>query len=129
MRRKRKRQRRKANGYGQKLAADLELERKARIQAEQKVTLYKNMSRSYWERWNWELQKRKEEVAVNRGTRSRSRSPKQHNLYEIDPSMLKDPKGEEEIARGSFGVVKLQLYRGIKVVSKELPKNYYQKLF
>ncbi len=42
--------------------------------------------------------------------------------------MLKDPKGESAkqlwVGRGSFGVVKLQLYRGIKVASKELlPKT------
>ena len=86
------------------------------------------MARSYWERWNWELQKRKEEVALNRSTRSRPKQCSSQKVYEIEPSMLKDPKEESAqelwIGRGSFGVLKLQLYRGIKVVSKELlPKT------
>ena len=44
------------------LEAQLEHERALRSDASKKVTLYRNMSRSYWERWQWELQRRKESM-------------------------------------------------------------------
>ena len=50
-------------------------------------------------------------------------------LHEINPSYLQNPKGMKDsmdvwIGRGSFGVVKLQIYRGVEVAVKELlPKT------
>ncbi len=84
------------------------------------------MSRSYWERWNWELQQRKE--AVENVAIFRTTSAPATILHEIELSMLKEPQNVSEIeqwaGRGSFGVVKIHFYRGIKVVSKELlPKT------
>lgn len=127
-RRKRKRQRRrkKTEKKFETLQESIEQEKLMRLRAEKKVMIYRNMSRSYWERWNWELQKRKEAIASTPGTTRNSC----HSaiLHEIEPTMLKDPQNvsdsERWIGRGSFGVVKFQLYRGIKVVSKEvLPKT------
>ena len=44
------------------LQSELEKERKRAEIAESKIGVYKSMSRSYWERWRWKLQKRKEAV-------------------------------------------------------------------
>ena len=132
MRQKRKRRMRlqkrtKGKKRFQHLQSEVEKERLQRVDAEKKVVLYRNMSRSYWERWNWELQKRKESLALNSKIKGPSQSSQQSSsgFHEIDPTMLKDPtfvKADEDlwIGRGSFGVVKIQLYRGIKVVCKEL---------
>ncbi len=43
-----------------RLRSDLEYERREHYKSECKVKVYKSMSRTYWERWRWELQKRKE---------------------------------------------------------------------
>ena len=104
-------------------------ERSLREQAEQKVFRYKNMSRCYWERWNWELQKRKEAAALrSRNDASTSASTSAVGLHQIEPSMLKELENSSEserwAGRGSFGVVKINFYRSIKVVTKELlPKT------
>ena len=47
------------------------------------------------------------------------------NIHEIDEALLSDPiiggeKKEHYLGRGSFGIVKLQVYRGIHVAVKEL---------
>ena len=110
------------------LRNDIELERSLRGKSDQKAILYKRMSRSYWERWNWELQKRKEAMALEFKRAFNSASVPQHSsaeFHEIDPATLSDPEGlademELYIGRGSFGVVKLQVYRGIHVAVKEL---------
>ena len=80
-----------------------------------KIQLYKNMSRSYWERWRWETQKRME---PRQGVCGNSNDL----LLEIDPSMLINicDEGVTYLGRGSFGVVKLQTYCGIYVAVKEL---------
>ena len=93
------------------------------------------MSRSYWKRWHWELQKRREAMALELGT-SRRRSThhldggaSEHTvasyLHEINPADLVNPEGttnpmELWIGRGTFSVVKLQVYRGMQVAVKEL---------
>ena len=67
MRNNRKRRRR---SRAKVLEAQLQHERALRSDADKKVTLYRNMSRLYWERWQWELQRRKEFMArgaINRG--------------------------------------------------------------
>ena len=44
------------------------------------------------------------------------------NMHVIDSCSLQDPDGTRDpwIGRGSFGVVKLQVYRGISVAVKAL---------
>ena len=82
MRQKRKRRMRLLKKTrGQKrfkhLQLEVEKERIKRADAEKKVVLYRNMSRSYWERWNWELQKRKESLALNYKIKTPSQSSQQ----------------------------------------------------
>ena len=59
---------------------------------EQHIVLLKNMSRTYWERWRWELEKRKEVMMTNTrvGLHLQSRSTVHPVVNEIDPSMLSD---------------------------------------
>ena len=51
------------------------------------------------------------------------------SAHEIDPGLLKNPtvcgvnNNEVFIGRGSFSVVKLQVYRGIKVATKKFLPN------
>lgn len=118
------------------LTAEVQLEAKLRVDAERKVVLYKNMSRSYWERWHWELQQRKDLMLQERGTYHKlcghktSIDSDKVKVLEIDPTMFKDPVNadgqstETYIGRGSFAVVKLQTYRGFNVaVKKFLPST------
>lgn len=92
---------------------------------DKKVNLYKCMSRTYWERWQWELQQRRQ-LVINEKRAIRAETIKtvhSTQLQEIDPSLLVDMSTKDEdlfIGRGSFAVVKLQSFRGIKVAVKEL---------
>lgn len=116
-----------------KLTAEVQFETKLRVDAERKVVLYKNMSRSYWERWRWELQQRKDLMLQERGAYHKlcgHKTSDKVKVLEIDPTMLKDPVNadgqstEKYIGRGSFAVVKLQTYRGYNVaVKKFLPST------
>lgn len=85
------------------------------------MQLNKKLLRSYWERWRWELQKRKELLGHDL-TRYLDCSKK--SLLHIDVDMLTDAhlmfnRTTTYIGRGSFGVVKLKLYQGIYVAVKE----------
>lgn len=103
--------------------------------AQKESAKYKLMSRTYWERWRWELEKRKEIMVKEMQSRSlmkRHSSPqtkRTNEIQHINPDLLLDPvvNGKQEevfIGRGSFGVVRMQLYRGIKVAVKEfLPRT------
>ena len=51
-----------------------------------KMHMYKNMARSYWERWRWETQKLRKESDV--------REFNQNFLLEIDPSVLNNVSEE-----------------------------------
>lgn len=97
---------------------------------------YKSMSRTYWERWRWELEKRKEAMVQEMKSRSLLKyrssvlsSDQEIVVQHIDPDLLSDPiiggkQKEFFIGRGSFGVVRMQVYRGIKVAVKEfLPRT------
>jgi len=80
------------------------------------------MTRSYWERWRWELQQRKDLILQERGAYHKLHCHKNDfasekiKIHEIDPALLKDPVSadgqstEIYIGRGSFAVVKLQIY-------------------
>lgn len=78
---------------------------------------YKNMARCYWERWRWESQKRKESLTFRQQFSTADKS----TLPQIDTSMLNDVSdgATTYIGRGSYGIVKLQLYRGIYVAVKQ----------
>lgn len=105
--------------------------RKADIAVAAQTTRYKCMARSYWDRWQWELVKRKEAMTEqlklrvymkNRNFGAKT-TPIIH-VHQIDLTHLTDPLKDGKpqeiyLGRGSFSVVRLQLYRGIKVAVKE----------
>ena len=105
-----------------KLQSDIGTKDKLLEKSLNKMQMYKNMSRSYWERWRWELQKRKELLGLGHSECLHGRS----TLLHIDPAMLNDFSNGTStyVGRGSFGVVKLKSYRGIYVAVKEfLPRT------
>ena len=84
------------------------------------------MARTYWDRWQWELQKRRKEIHKQfTGCSSSSfTSSPLAKIHEIEPTYLCNPKVDGKvvevyIGRGSFSVVRLQYYRGFKVAVKE----------
>ena len=87
---------------------------------ESELAKYKSMSRCYWERWQWELTQRKYEMRKRISSCGREHCVST-KLHEVDLSMLQDPGSEPVfVGRGSFGVVRLQVFRDIKVAVKEL---------
>ena len=94
---------------------------------ENKVKHFKHVSRTYWERWRWELEKRRESANQRRSqeTTKLLLPTKQHRINHIDAELIKDTlvdgvPQEVYLGRGSFGIVRLQTYRGIDVAVKEL---------
>ena len=124
MRLKRKKSRRSRVKF---LQSKLEDERILRAEATKKVALYHKMSQSFWERWRWELQQRKEVMKREKVLMSGANGVKTCQtlrIHEIDPQSLANPSLISDdhstyIGRGSFGVVRVQVYRGIKVAVKE----------
>lgn len=87
------------------------------------------MSRSYWERWQWELQCRKECMVHEKrllGRFGKEQSLKSFKVHEIDPDLLLNPTNgadtavDKFVGRGSFSVVRMQVYRGMRIAVKEL---------
>lgn len=113
------------------LRLELEAERKKNESCQNRIALYRGMSRSYWERWRWELEKRKEAVMQIKSMYCLQKKPQGSNassLQEIEPSMLIDISTRlsdaSYVGRGSFSLVKVQTYRGILVAVKEfLPRT------
>lgn len=131
-RRMRRARRNRIRSRSKVLEAQVQLQSTLRSEAEKKLVLYKNMCRSYWERWHWELQQRKDSMSIERRTISRKSNDKNLVLkvHEINPDLLQNPKisdsSDEEvyIGRGSFAVVQLQTYRGLKVTVKKASSKY-----
>ena len=129
---RRKRKRLESEVSAQAVADTLKQERELRTKAQVEVWKYKRMSRSFWERWQWELQQRKEYLQAQKNYSRSFRSGSgitNTTILEIDPKHLLLPPSMQSvdecyIGRGSFGVVKVQLYRGISVAVKEaLPRT------
>ena len=104
------------------LKAEVESERHLCEESEKKVIHYKMMAHSYWERWMWELHQRKELMQRSRGGTRISRVP---YLLEIDDTSLLDPESQSQepevyVGQGSFSIVKMKIFRSIKVAVKEL---------
>jgi len=86
------------------------------------------MCRSYYDRWHSKLAQRKELVWQERvasyGFDTKSSKVTSVKIQEINPKYLKDPTDNAGnsmptyIGRGSFAVVQLQIYRGLKVAVK-----------
>ena len=118
------------------LKSELTTESSLRNTAELNVIAFKNRATTFWERWRWELEKRREAMISLLRTRTPATSSRsavvgqsKFHLQEIDPTMLQNPVicGEEKehfVGRGSFGIVKVQVFRGILVAVKEyLPRT------
>ena len=86
------------------------------------VVKLKCMTRTFWERWRWEVEKRKEEFLVNK--RIRVPTIDVHSFHEVDPCLLHNPGDDKQVecypGRSSFGIVTLKKYRGINVAVKQL---------
>lgn len=110
------------------LKAELETEKKMKESVRKNCVKYSGMSRTYWERWQWELQGRRQLMINERAARPKKQVTK-FILPCVDLSMLEDPiidseRKESYIGRGSFGIVRVQLYRDMKVAVKEfLPRT------
>ena len=82
-----------------------------------KLKFYNVWHKPYWERWHWELEKRKEALREYKRSQNGSLQSPSSTLHEIDPAMLTEPileaqQKEHYVGRGSFTVVKAQYYRG-----------------
>lgn len=82
------------------------------------MILYKQMARDYWDRWQWELHRRKEEMN-KKASINTSKS-----LHQIDPAHLSNPLQDDKAAeiflgQGSFSIVQLKVYRGMHVAVKQ----------
>ena len=92
--------------------------------ANSQIVRLKCMTRIFWERWRWEVEKRKEEYLLNTRTRV-DLVPKSsacgNNIHQIDPCLLLN-SGEVEhyLGCGSFGIVTYKMYRGIGVAVKQM---------
>ena len=106
--------------------------------SERKGITYRCMAKTYWERWRYELEERKKDVAKQREFKFKMRyfvkspgvassSSSIPTLPLIDRSMLTNPTQygsnardkDVFVGRGSFGIIKFQQYRGIQVAVKE----------
>ena len=114
-----------------KLKTDLDNKQNQLETSQNKMQMYKNMARTYWERWRWESQKRKE-LLVQPAHCYHQQSLRSSTADvilppQINPVMLTNLTDglNNYIGRGSFGIVKLQLYRGIYVAVKQfLPRTF-----
>lgn len=118
------------------LREQLQDHKQCHSQVESKMITYKCMAKTYWERWRFELDQRMSsqdrareyQRQLRYGTTSRSSNFYEQSIPIVDRSMLHNPTGTDGdmvyIARGSFGIVKHQYYRGIEVAVKEfLPRS------
>ena len=95
------------------------------MDAEKTVTRLKCMTRTLWERWRWEVEKRKElMLGSTRIGRALHAIGSPQTLSEIEPDALHlIPAGTSPnyyLGRGSFGIVTLRMFRGMPVAVKEL---------
>lgn len=84
------------------------------------VIAFKNRARTFWEQ---ELEKRRDAIRDLQLTQLKTKRPHKCScnsyLQEVDPSFI------NYVGRGSFGVVKVQVFRDILVAVKEyLPKSF-----
>lgn len=110
------------------------LEEKLRAAAEAEARKFKGMVKTYFDRFCWEVEQREADKQNGRSQRpgSTSRSAGATGkcaVHEISAKNLEDPiiDGEQKavyVGRGSFAIVRAQMYRGMKVAVKEfLPRS------
>ena len=104
------------------LQNSLKEEKKNVETCQKEVYKLRSISRSFWERWQWEVVQRRKMLKQNTGIQQRHAS----GLHRIDPCELKDPNDKESyIGSGSFGIVQLKVFRGIDVAVKEFRPNTF----
>ena len=123
------------------LTKELAKERLYRSELEQQSHLNRKMAKSFWERWRYELDQRKQLLLqaqkLQLCTKQCRVSQSQMGVPLINQSLLVTPDEtasdlELYVGRGSFSVVKHLLYRGIHVAVKEFlpqtcPESVYQE--
>ena len=135
LRNSRKRKKRHARTLQGTLKQELANEKAAHEATKESNALSKIMARSFWERWRYELDERKkvqkanqELIMSSKHSSIRLRSCDEVSVIpSIDRSLFSDPAdfGDHPndtdlfVGRGSFGVVKCQMYHGIYVAVKE----------
>ena len=90
--------------------------------SESKVLTLKCMVRTFWERWRWEVEKRKEALFASTRVGYQMR-PKNNNIQEIQPDHLvplNETSHDHFVGRGSFGVVSVKMFHGMQVAVKTL---------
>lgn len=109
-RRERKAQERKSKEASLCQALDIEQGRRKTVEVE--LHKQKSINRCFWERWQWEVHSRR---------KVQSKPISNTRVRQIDPSQLVCPPDEHGtyLGRGSFGVVQLQIFRGMNVAVKE----------
>lgn len=104
---------------------ELKLETEKRDRAECEAKKFKDMATTYFERFCWEVQQRRDIMRKQKQTALPSPSVKTvFVLHEINVQNLQDPvvDGKQEVVylgRGAFGIVKVQFYRDLLVAVKE----------
>ena len=133
----RKKRRSRSNTLGEKRSMNKE-RKKRRRKSKKKMNksardtiLYKQMANDYWDRWKWEQQRRKEsqlETIVGQSHHAVNPSA----LHHINPAYITDLKVEGKpvethLGSGSFSIVKLQVYRGIRVAVKQFRSGSFKE--
>ena len=98
--------------------------RKSLTESEAEVTKFKCMARTFCGRWKWEIEKR---IEAKSGLGDLQQfSDKNPCIEEIDVNSLTNPivnhiqqAQDHYLGRGSFGIVQLQLFRGVHVAVKK----------
>ena len=110
----------------------LKLETQKCHKAESEAKKFKGMAMTYFDRFCWEVQRRRDimdkqkQAALGKGPKPSVK--KEFQLHEINTQNLQDPvvDGSQEVAylgQGTFGIVKVQMYRNLPVAVKEyLPR-------
>lgn len=83
--------------------------------ANSQIITLKCMTRTFWECWKWEVEKRKDKCLLHRRTKI-DHLPKSsavsNSIHQIDPcSLLNSGEAKYYLGCGSFGVVTYKMYR------------------
>ena len=97
---------------------NLQLEEKMRLKVEGEAAKYHRMARTYFDRFCWEVQQRKAAIRQHKQDQLQlgKRDLKTEYMFnETDPKQLHDPVIKDSsqtlyLGRGSFGMVRLQIY-------------------
>ena len=107
-------------------------EGKSQLKSQEKqLTTLRCMVRTFWGRWRWEAERRKESLLLNRQRYSVANASCSGAtlLNKLDPALLMQPtlQGERNLGRGSFGIVRLMVYRYMHVAVKHLDAHALRK--